>query len=115
MRHLVDSFDSHTSPLGQFHEQILTEPAHITSTSPILVVQYANSAQFDDTLSDPLMMLITPSDRFLDDYTVFTGVTVIDQDYLNLTVPSEAVGAVRLSCEKTNKKVDASISSDFCL
>jgi len=81
---------------GQLHEVVLTEASEITSDRPILVAQYANSAEFDGTQADPFMLLLTPSDQLLDDYTIFTGVEGIESEFVNLLVPNDALGTVIL-------------------
>ena len=45
---------------GQFHERIITSPAEITASAPILVAQYSNGSTFDGVTSDPFMMLVPP-------------------------------------------------------
>ena len=57
---------------GQMHQQIIVGPSEITSTKPILVMQYSNGTTFDDVTSDPFQMMIPSSEQFLASYTVST-------------------------------------------
>ena len=82
---------------GELHEQVLPEASQIAATAPVLVAQYAHSAQFDDTHSDPFMMLVQPLGQVKSDYTVFVGSLGIEENYLNLVVPEHAAGAIRLN------------------
>jgi RHS repeat-associated protein len=82
---------------GQLHEQVLLEASQIIATAPVLVAQYAHSAQFDDTNSDPFMMLIQPVKQGMSDYTLFAGASGIAENFINLVVPNRAVGAIRMN------------------
>lgn len=96
---------------GQFHEQVLTEPAHIQSSGPILVAQYAHSQSFygqanggdPSFLGDPFMVLIPPFEQFLSSYTVSTPAEDsipeperFDRNFINILVPSDIVGQVAI-------------------
>src|SRR5262249_56654342 len=81
---------------GQIHEMLLTPMSQITANRPILVSQYANGSTFDGVTSDPFMMLVPPFEQFLADYTVTTPATGFPINYVNLVVPNDAVGTVRL-------------------
>jgi hypothetical protein len=81
---------------GQYHERIIAGSAQITATQPILVAQYSNGSSYDNVVSDPFMMLITPLEQFLGSYTVTTPATGFSGNYINVVVPSAAVGTVRL-------------------
>jgi hypothetical protein len=81
---------------GQLFEQIITEPAQITATQPILVAQYSNSSDYDGVTSDPFMMLIPPYEQFLGSYTVTTPASGFMINYINVVAPTAAVGAITL-------------------
>jgi hypothetical protein len=81
---------------GQIHEQIITGPARITSSEPVLVAQYSNGSSFDGITSDPFQMLIPPFEQFLAAYTVTTPATGFTTNFINVVVPNAAVGAVTL-------------------
>ena len=79
---------------GQFFEQIIGGPSHITSTKPILVAQYSNGTTFDGVTADPFMMLIPPYEQFLATYTVTTPGSGFAINYINVVAPNAAVGAI---------------------
>jgi hypothetical protein len=83
--------------LGQFHELLITNRAHITSSHPILVAQYANSSDYDGVLAaDPFMVLIPSTPMFQSSYTVMTPTTGFTNNFINVVAPSAAVGQVML-------------------
>lgn len=53
---------------GQFHEQLIQGPAVILGSKPILVAQFANSQEFDQTTGDPFMSLVPPVEEFGGNY-----------------------------------------------
>ncbi|MFO0011239.1 MAG: putative Ig domain-containing protein [Planctomycetota bacterium] len=97
---------------GEYHEQVITGPGHIVANQPILVAQYAHSQNYyrsepggnPSFVGDPLMMIVPPFEQFLSSYTVSTPVQSailnaqrFDRNYINLVVPSEAVGRIELN------------------
>jgi hypothetical protein len=91
---------------GQFYEQIIDSPAEILASQPILVAQYANGSDFDNTTGDPFMMLVPPFEQFGGDYILSTaqGIIIYDNpprevytnNYVNLTVRTNGVGTILL-------------------
>ncbi|MBC7936723.1 MAG: Ig-like domain-containing protein, partial [Rhizobacter sp.] len=81
---------------GQFHEMILTTSSQITANKPILVSQYSNGSSFDGVTSDPFMMLITPYEQFLGNYTFSTPASGFLSNFVNVVAPAGAIGALQL-------------------
>jgi len=81
---------------GQLFETILVTASQITSNKPILVAQYSNGTTFDDVTSDPFMMLITPFEQFLGNYTFATPASGFRLNFVNVVSPPGAVGALKL-------------------
>lgn len=81
---------------GQFHEQIITGPATITASEPVLVAQYSNGSNWDNVISDPFMMLIPPYEQFLGNYTVTTPASGFATNFINVVAPDAAVGNINL-------------------
>lgn len=79
---------------GQSYTFLSTVPAHITTTRPALVAQYAPGAKYDDTLSDPFEMLILPTSRFAPAYLVPTGPGDLPRNFLNLVAPTAIIASV---------------------
>lgn len=59
---------------AQFYQTELSDTANhtINTSGPALVAQYSNSTSYDNVLSDPMMMLISPTEQFLTSYTTTT-------------------------------------------
>ena len=81
---------------GQLFETILTTSSQIKANNPILVAQYSNGSSFDGVTSDPFMMLITPYEQYLGNYTFSTPASGFSGNYVNVVAPAAAVGALKL-------------------
>ncbi|MFT3705756.1 MAG: Ig-like domain-containing protein [Agriterribacter sp.] len=81
---------------GQLFETILSTSSQIKSNNPILVAQYSNSSSYDGVTSDPFMMLITPYEQYLGNYTFSTPASGFIGNYVNVVAPAAAVGALKL-------------------
>lgn len=92
----VDGVPVATLNKGQFHEQIITGPAAITASQPVLVAQYSNSSSFDGVTSDPFMMLVPPYEQFLNGYTVTTPATGFAVNYINVVASNADIGNVKV-------------------
>lgn len=91
-----------TLAAGQFYETLrptlaLVATTQITATRPVLVAQYANSSDFDNTpKSDPFMTLVpgrllfSPQQRFCVPESGFLT------HHVNIIAPTSAVGTVKL-------------------
>lgn len=79
---------------GQVHQQVLQGPSHITSSRPIVVAQFSNGASFDNTVSDPFMMLIPPYEQFRSAYTIATPASGFEHNFINLVSPSAARSSI---------------------
>lgn len=84
---------------GEFHEQIVDEPAYITSDRPVLLAQYGHSAKYDGPagIGDPFMMLVPPVQQYLTAYTVATPeISVMIDHFIRIVVPVGAEESVTL-------------------
>lgn len=81
---------------GQVHQRIISGAATITSTQPIMVAQYSNGSSYDGVTSDPFMMLIPPYEQFPTNYTVTTPASGFITNFINVVVPTAAIGQVTL-------------------
>jgi hypothetical protein len=90
--------ESFTLNGGEFAERNLTGSYRISADAPILVSQFSNGSQWDDSTSDPFMMLIPSADRFIKAYTFATPGTGFPINYANIVAMSADLlaGAVRL-------------------
>jgi len=81
---------------GQVHQQIIDGQSTVSADKPILMAQYSNGTSFDNATSDPFMMLVTPAERFLSQYTFATPETGFAQDFVNVVTPTAAIADVKL-------------------
>ena len=79
---------------GQTHEFLTGEPTSITADKPVLVAQFSNGSQFDDTVSDPFMVVVPPYEQYLTSYVVATPADGFRDNFLNLITLSTATGGV---------------------
>jgi CshA-type fibril repeat protein len=99
---VVDTIDA-----GEYWESILpvgaTSPGSqgtfIQTTQPTLVAQYGNGSIYDGRQVGSMMMIIPPTDQYLDAYT-FRAPQIAGNPafstYLNLVVPTDDVGEITL-------------------
>jgi hypothetical protein len=87
-----------TLAAGEFYEaQHLYDNVLITSDKPVLVGQYATSANADTVkIGDPFMMLIAPTEQFLSSYRFVTPIKGDWHHYINIVVPSGSINSLRL-------------------
>jgi hypothetical protein len=83
-----------TLDAGEFFEQVMSAAALITSSSPILLVQYSQGASIDLGAADPSMAIVPPTSGFEASYTFLaqTGFT----DFVNVVVPTATIGSFTL-------------------
>lgn len=95
---LLDGVLTVTLQRGEFHEQILTQRSVIETTAPVSVAQYSPGQSFDGVISDPFMMLIPPSEQFLDQYnfTTLTQSVGFQNSFVNVVAPASALNSMQL-------------------
>lgn len=81
---------------GKFFETVLTLRSQIETSEPVLVAQYSPGSGFDGVTSDPFMMLIPPTEQFLNRYTFSTPETGFSQNFVNIVIPSGVIDTLRL-------------------
>ena len=85
-----------TLDAGQVHELRTGEPLAIDADHGVLVAQYSNGSTFDNTVSDPFMVVIPPFEQFFTSYVVATPASGFRDNFVNLVVPTGGVDEVRL-------------------
>jgi hypothetical protein len=83
-----------TLDAGEYFEQVIGASALITSSSPILLVQYSQGASIDGGTADPSMAIVPPTSAFQSSYTFLaqSGFT----DFVNVVVPTATTGSLTL-------------------
>lgn len=94
----INSVPVATLQRGQHHEIILTAPSEITADAPVLLAQYSPGQSFDGVISDPFMMLIPPSEQFLNAYnfTTLTQSVGFNNSFVNVMAPTSALDSMLL-------------------
>ncbi len=106
---------------GEHYETILEEPAHIVASSPILVAQFSNGAQFDsgqrasgDNRADPFMAIVPPVEQFISTYNIATPIDLYSLDFVNIIAPASAIGSIRLDGSPVDTNLFVTLpDSDF--
>lgn len=83
---------------GEFYENNhVVDNSLVTSSKPVLVAEYAQGSEADSIkIGDPCMMLITPTEQFLDYYRFLTPIRGDWHHYINIVVPTDAIKSFRL-------------------
>lgn len=91
---------------GEFYENTnVSKNVQITADKPILVAQYAQGFRNGDSIGDPMMILVSPTQQFLKRYRFATPVNGAWGHYVSVVVPRDAIGSLRLN--KQNIKAAA--------
>ncbi len=96
---------------GEFYEDKLIQPTVVTSSAPILVAQFKKTSQtqFDSTISDPFMMIISPVEQFGNFYRFINiqayeydtdynnWMKVYTEQFLTVVAPTSTISTIRLN------------------
>jgi hypothetical protein len=91
---------------GEHFEKIDNRNIQITATKPILVAQYSHGLNDGDSIGDPMMILVSPTQQFLKSYRFATPVSGSWHHYVNVVVPTASINNIILDGKKLS-------SSDF--
>ncbi len=92
----IDGTAVATLDRGQFHQQIIDGKSKVSADKPILVAQYSNGTTYDKVTSDPFMMLVSPTEQYLNEYTFATPASGFSKNFVNVVVPTAAIDDVSL-------------------
>ncbi|GAB5464934.1 MAG: hypothetical protein Kapaf2KO_03700 [Candidatus Kapaibacteriales bacterium] len=90
---------------GEFYEKEHRNPLQITANKPILVSQYSQGFRNGDAIGDPMMIIVSPTQQFLEKYRFATPVSGSWEHYVNVVIPTDAINSLRLNGQKVNKRV----------
>lgn len=101
---------------GKFLEVVLTTASLIEANAPIMLAQYCTSWYFDDELRadldvDPSMMLIIPTEQFLNQYTFNSPATGYATHFVNVVVPTAATSTLVLDGSPINASLFSQIGN----
>jgi hypothetical protein len=82
---------------GFYEDNHLVDNAFVTASAPVLVAEYAQGSDADSIkVGDPFMLLITPTEQFLNYYRFATPISGSWHHYINLVVPLDAESSLRV-------------------
>lgn len=92
---------------GQYYENPnLAQNTMLTANRPILVAQFSkgftapnSESAVADSVGDPMMIIVAPTEQFLSNYRFATPVKGSWEHYINILVPTESIGSLRLNGE----------------
>ncbi|MFH1049801.1 MAG: IgGFc-binding protein [bacterium] len=82
---------------GQHFERIDNRNIQLSATRPVLVAQYSHGMSDGDSVGDPMMILVSPTQQFLKTYRFATPVSGSWNHFINVIVPTNAINAMRLN------------------
>ncbi len=90
---------------GQYVQRDATEHIQITADKPVLVAQYSPGLAIGDGLGDPMMILVSPTQQFLNKYRFATPVNGNWYHLINVMVPTKAISTFRVNGLPIEKKL----------
>ena len=83
---------------GEFHENLnVKEHIQLTADKPVLVAQYAQGFKNGDSVGDPMMILVSPTQQFLDVYRFATPINGDWHHYINVVAQTQTIDEIRLN------------------
>lgn len=86
---------------GEFFENLnLSRHVQVTADKPVLVAQFAQGFKNGDSVGDPMMILVSPTQQFLRDYRIATPISGAWHHYINVVTPTTAIDEIRINGRK---------------
>jgi len=83
---------------GEFHEELnVSEHIQVTADKPVMVAQFAQGFKNGDSVGDPMMILVSPTQQFLKVYRFATPINGDWHHYINVVAQTDAIGDIRLN------------------
>ncbi|MCX7909492.1 MAG: outer membrane beta-barrel protein [Ignavibacteria bacterium] len=82
---------------GEFFDSLVNKPLQITANKPILVAQFSHGYNIGDSIGDPMMLLVSPTQQFLKSYRFATPVNGEWRHFINVVIPTVAIRSLRLN------------------
>lgn len=91
---------------GEHYENLnCTRHVQITADRPILVAQFAQGFKNGDSVGDPMMILVSPTQQFMNQYRFATPINGDWHHYINLVSPRSTASKIRLN----GKSIDSNL------
>ncbi|MBU3700413.1 MAG: hypothetical protein FGM33_10470, partial [Candidatus Kapabacteria bacterium] len=83
---------------GEFYENLNAfKNTQITASRPVLVAQFAQGFKNGDSVGDPMMIIVTPTQQFRTEYRFATPINGDWHHYVNVITPKESIKDIRLN------------------
>ncbi len=83
---------------GEYYENLnAMKNTQITANKPIMVAQFAQGFKNGDSVGDPMMILVTPTQQFRTEYRFATPINGDWHHYVNVIAPRESLREIRLN------------------
>lgn len=83
---------------GEFFENLnVNRHVQITADKPVLVAQFAQGFKNGDSVGDPMLILVSPTQQFLNEYRFATPINGDWHHYINVVIPTSAIYELRLN------------------
>lgn len=93
---------------GEFYENLnVSRHVQITADKPVLVAQFAQGFKNGDSVGDPMMILVSPTQQFLNEYRIATPISGDWHHYINLVAPTSSITQIKLN----GRKIDSATFS----
>ncbi len=78
----------------------------VSSSQPVLVAQFSHGYHSGDETGDPMMLLVTPTEFYLNSYQFATPKTGEWNHYVNVVVPTSSIGSVLIDGKKPGTAIE---------
>lgn len=90
---------------GEFYEDNSKEDLQVSADKPILVAQFSQGYRNGDSIGDPAMILISPTQQFLTRYRFATPVNGQWNHFVSVVIPTNAIPTLKLNSKKVDEKL----------
>lgn len=91
---------------GEHYENLnATRHVQLTADRPILVAQFAQGFKNGDSVGDPMMILVSPTQQFMNQYRFATPINGDWHHYINVVSPRATASKIRLN----GRPIDSSL------
>ena len=91
---------------GEFHEELnVRDHIQVTADKPVLVAQFAQGFKNGDSVGDPMMILVSPTQQFLRVYRFATPINGDWHHYINVVAQTETIDELRLNGRRIDPRL----------
>ncbi|CAN5514945.1 hypothetical protein BH10BAC6_BH10BAC6_12060 [soil metagenome] len=91
---------------GEFYENInVLQHLQVTADKPVLVAQFAQGFKNGDSVGDPMMIFVSPTQQFLNEYRFATPINGDWHHYINVVAPTNSIATIRLN----GRRIDSTL------